>query len=93
MRGLCDEASLLAAVEQQQQSHMPLGDVLVSSGAVTHDALEEAVRAHVEETVLGLFLWPEGRFAYRDEIAPEDVAQFMPPEYELAEPIADARAS
>ena len=50
---------------------MPLGDVLVSSGAVTHDALEEAVRSHVEETVLGLFLWPEGRFTYRDEAPPE----------------------
>lgn len=87
VRGLCDEAALLAAVEQQRQSHMPLGDVLVSSGAVSHDALEEAVRSHVEETVLGLFLWPEGRFTYRDEIAPDDVAQFMPPEYELAEPI------
>ncbi len=87
LRGLCDEQTILGAVEAQQRSHMPLGDVLVSSGAVTHDALEEAVRSHVEETVLGLFLWPEGRFTYRDEIAPEDVAAFMPPEYELAEPI------
>ncbi|MCA1665129.1 MAG: DUF4388 domain-containing protein, partial [Myxococcales bacterium] len=88
VRGLCDEAALLAAVEQQRQSQMPLGDVLVSSGAVTHDELDEAVRSHVEETVLGLFLWPEGRFTYRDEIAPDDVAQFMPPEYELGEPLA-----
>jgi hypothetical protein len=88
MRGLCDENALLAAVEQQSQSHMPLGDVLVSSGTVAHDALEAAVRKHVEETVLGLFLWPEGRFTYRHEIAPEEVAQFMPPEYELAEPIS-----
>jgi hypothetical protein len=61
--------------------------VLVSSGAVSHEKLEEAVRGHVEETVLGLFLWPEGRFNYRHELAPEDVAQFMPPEYELHDPI------
>lgn len=87
LRGLCDEAALLGAVDQQRESHMPLGDVLVSSGAVTHDALEEAVRGHIEETVLGLFLWPEGRFAYRDEIPPDEIAQFMPPEYELTEPI------
>ena len=85
--GLCDESAIVAAVEQQRQSHMPLGDVLVASGAVAHAELEEAVRGHVEETVLGLFLWPEGRFTYRDEIAPEDIAQFMPPEYELGEPI------
>lgn len=87
-RGLCDENALLAAVEQQRQSHMPLGDVLVSSGAVPHEALERAVRQHVEETVLGLFLWPEGRFTYRHEIAPEEALQFMPPEYELAEPFS-----
>jgi hypothetical protein len=87
LRGLCDEAALLAAVEQQRASHMPLGDVLVSSGVVAHEQLDEVVRSHVEETVLGLFLWPEGRFTYRDEIAPEDAAQFMPPEYELGEPI------
>jgi hypothetical protein len=87
LRGLCDEEAILGAVEQQRQSHMPLGDVLVSSGAVSHEKLEEAVRGHVEETVLGLFLWPEGRFNYRHELAPEDVAQFMPPEYELHDPI------
>jgi hypothetical protein len=87
LRGLCNEEAILGAVEQQRRSHMPLGDVLVSSGAVSHEALEEAVRGHVEETVLGLFLWPEGRFTYRHELAPEDVAQFMPPEYELNDPI------
>jgi tetratricopeptide (TPR) repeat protein len=87
MRGLCNEEAILDAVEQQRRSHMPLGDVLVSSGAVTHEALEAAVRKQIEETVLGLFLWPEGRFTYRDELAPEDVLQFMPPEYELADPI------
>lgn len=87
MRGLCGEAALLAAAEQQQRSHMPLGDVLVSSGAVTAEALEEAVRGHVEETVLGLFLWPEGRFTFTDEVWPDDVVPFMPPEYELEEPI------
>jgi hypothetical protein len=87
LRGLCDEETILLAVEQQRRSHMPLGDVLVSSGAVTSDKLDEAVRTQVEETVLGLFLWPEGRFTYRDEIAPADVALFMPPEYELSESI------
>jgi len=87
LRGLCDEDAILGAVESQRRSHMPLGDVLVSSGAVAPEALDEAVRSHVEETVLGLFLWPEGRFTYRHEIAPEEVAQFMPPEYELHDSI------
>ena len=86
--GLCDEAAILHAVEAQAQSQMPLGDVLVSSGAVTHEALAAAVDKHVQETVLGLFLWPEGRFAFTNEVAPADLVAYMPPEYELAEPMA-----
>jgi hypothetical protein len=88
LRGLCDEQAVLEAVEQQAKSQMPLGDVLVSAGAVTHEALEAAVLAHIEETVLGLFLWPEGRFSFTVELAPKDVAAFMLPEYELHEPLA-----
>jgi hypothetical protein len=87
LRGLCDEAAVLAAVEAQQQSGMPLGDTLVTSGAVDAAALEEAVRAHVEETVLGLFLWPEGRFMFSSLLQPDDVEAHMPPEYHLADPI------
>jgi hypothetical protein len=88
LRGLCDEAALLRAVEQQRTSQMPLGDVLVSVGAVTHERLEAAVQGHIEETVLGLFLWPEGRFSFSTEAPLDAEAAYMPPEYELAEPIA-----
>jgi hypothetical protein len=88
LRGLCDEAAVLRAVEQQQQSGMPLGDTLVATGGVDGAVLEEAVRAHVEETVLGLFLWPDGRFMFSDTVAPDDVDHHMPPDYTLADPIS-----
>src|SRR5688572_3395487 len=55
-RGLIDDEGLLRAIESQAQSQMPLGDVLQAEG-VDAEALERAVRAHIEETVLGLFLW------------------------------------
>jgi hypothetical protein len=87
LRGVCSEQDLMHAIEGQQASHMPLGDVLVSAGVVTHEQLEAEVRVHVEETVLGLFLWPDGRFTFTDEVAPAEVAAYMPPEYELAEPL------
>lgn len=90
-RGLCDEAALLGAIEQQRRSEMPLDDVLVSTGTVTAEALQEAVRTHVEETVLGLFLWPEGRFTFSDEPWPEELGAFTPPEYELEQPIPTRR--
>ena len=83
-RGLTDESKLLAALESQKRSQMPLADVLVASGAVDGNALEAAVRKHVEETVLGLFLWPEGRFDF-SEAPPRELDEWMPPEYELAE--------
>jgi hypothetical protein len=85
-RGLLDEPRLLAAIAQQAESHMPLSDVLVASGSVDADALEEAIRAHIEETVLSLFLWPEGRFSLSEAAGPE-AAEWMPPEYHLHVPI------
>jgi hypothetical protein len=83
-RGVVDEKALLDAWEAQRSSHMPIGDVLVASGAVEATRLEQAVRAHIEETVLGLFLWPEGRFHFSTEHTHDD---WIPPEYLLAEPI------
>jgi hypothetical protein len=84
--GLVDEPTLMKAVATQATSQMPLSDVLVAEGAMSADALDEMVRRHVEETVLGLFLWPEGRFSLSDSPTPEAEA-WMPPEYELAEPL------
>jgi hypothetical protein len=88
LRGLCDEASVLRAVEAQSASGMPLADTLVTSGAIDTARLEQAVHGHVEETVLGLFLWPDGRFTFSEALPPDDVDHYMPPEYQLAEPIS-----
>src|SRR5262245_56395368 len=85
-RGLCDEPELLSAVELQAKNHMPLSDVLVATGAVEAEMLDKAVRTHVEETVLGLFLWPDGRFNFTEAgggPGPHD--EWMPPEYHLSE--------
>lgn len=83
-RGLVQEDALLEALAAQRESHMPIGDVLVARGACSAQALEEAVALYVEETVLGLFLWPEGRFAFSTEHTHDD---WIPPEYLLGEPI------
>jgi hypothetical protein len=45
------------------------------------------VRDQIEETVLGLFLWPEGRFSFSEAAPTPELEAWMPPEYELAEPI------
>jgi hypothetical protein len=84
-----DLAGLLRAIEVQARSQMPLGDVLQAQLGVDADQLEAAVRKHIEETVLGLFLWPDGRFTFTEASGvptPEEVA-WMPPEYHLGEPL------
>jgi len=83
-RGLVTEQALLDALAAQRESHMPIGDVLVARGAVDAQKLEEVVRQHVEETVVGLFLWPDGRFHFSTEHTHDD---WIPPEYLLGEPI------
>jgi hypothetical protein len=89
-RGLLTEPQLFEALDAQSRSHMPLGDVLVSSGLVDADELDGTVRSHIQETVLGLFLWPEGRFMFSDPTGEQrlEVSEWMPPEYELAEPLS-----
>jgi hypothetical protein len=87
-RCLIKEQALLDALAAQSESHMPLADVLVARGAVEAEALDQAVRKHVEETVISLFLWPEGRFAFAESHhVPPELIEWMPPEYELADPL------
>jgi hypothetical protein len=87
-RCLIKEQALVDALTAQAESHMPLADVLVARGVVDAEALDRAVRKHVEETVISLFLWPEGRFVFVEaHQVPPDLAQWMPPEYELADPL------
>jgi Domain of unknown function (DUF4388) len=88
-RGLVDEPHLLHAAELQVKSQMPLGDVLQAEGMVDSNALEKAVRGHVEETVLGLFLWPDGRFTFTEPQALPSLEahDWIPPEFLLDEPL------
>jgi Domain of unknown function (DUF4388) len=86
---LIAESKLLEAIESQTRSHMPLGDVLVAQGYVDADALTRAVRKHVEETVLGLFLWPDGRFTFSEPqpVPPPEENDWIPPEFSLEDPL------
>ncbi len=87
LSGLVDEPTLLAAVEAQARSQMPLGDVLVAEGIVKQEALDRVVRSHVEETTLGLFLWPDGRFSFSEQSGMLEETDWIPPEYHLDDPL------
>ena len=70
MRGLCDEAGHPRAPSSRSgEPHAARRRAgVVGRGDARARSTRRCAR-HVEETVLGLFLWPEGRFAYRDEVA------------------------
>jgi hypothetical protein len=89
VRGLVTEPQLIAVAQQQAQSQMPIGDVLVAAGLIDAEKLERTLARHVEETVLGLFLWPHGRFSFvaAGEAEESGFEDWMPPEYQLHQPI------
>ncbi|MFZ5623020.1 MAG: DUF4388 domain-containing protein [Gemmatimonadota bacterium] len=44
----------------------PIGEILVSLGAVSHREIERQVRRHTEETVFELMGWSEGYFVFEE---------------------------
>jgi hypothetical protein len=85
------EAGHIVAYGSDDPMARDLGKLCVDRG-LSADALEAAVAAHVESTVLGLFLWPDGRFHFSLPRAPTpEEEEWMPPEYHLSESI-DTRA-
>jgi Domain of unknown function (DUF4388) len=64
--GLISEEQLFRALLQQEQEGSLLGAILVSTGIITEDALRESLQRKAEETIYDLFLWPEGRFEFKE---------------------------
>jgi hypothetical protein len=60
--GHLHEAELAHAFEQQQQTKVRLGRVLVTSGAVTAEVVRDTLAIKIRETLLDAFLWDAGFF-------------------------------
>lgn len=81
-----DLAAAVAAV--QAGTHPTLVQALRAGQAVNAEALREAVREHVVDTIFDLLRWPDGTFGFvLDDHDPDEVGVAMPP----AEAIASAR--
>jgi len=72
--GLGDEPDLRRAIQTQQQTRAMLGRILVTIGAVTEEALQEALHQKAEETIFSLFLWREARFEFQPGSMPSTLA-------------------
>ena len=69
--GLVTEEQLFKALLQQEKEGRLIGVVLVGDGAVSEDDLRRALQVKVAETIYDLFLWPEGKFDFKDGELPD----------------------
>ena len=56
----------------------PVTQALISHNIVGRDELQKVLQAHVEESVYGLFGWPDGEFRFEQNQKPEPDAPTMP---------------
>jgi len=68
--GYIDEVTLTKAVEMQQENKMLLGKILVTIGAISEKDLHRMLRTKAEESIYGLFTWPEGEFNFVEDELP-----------------------
>jgi uncharacterized protein DUF4388 len=65
--GALSEAALGEARKHQEQSLEPLPQTLLAHNMVARADLEQVAKLATDETIFELFLWDEGRFAFRAE--------------------------
>ncbi len=63
---LITEEQLFKALLKAEAQGKLLGAVLAGDGLLSEDALRRCLQAKAEATVYELFLWPEGRFEFKD---------------------------
>jgi hypothetical protein len=71
-RQVSEEQLFKALIHQENQGRL-LGSILIDDAIITEGGLRSALRAKAEETIYDLFLWPEGRFEFKDGEFPADV--------------------
>jgi hypothetical protein len=64
---LISEENLFRALLEQETLGRPLGAILVDKGLLTEADLLRTLRIKAEETIYDLFLWPDGKFEFREE--------------------------
>lgn len=68
----------LGQARQQQHNGLSLTQTLISQHLITQDELQEALQMHIEESVYGLFGWPDGEFRFEQGQKPSSDAPVMP---------------
>jgi hypothetical protein len=75
---LITEAQLEEALETQRRTLKRLGDVLVSSGAITADRFKKMMQLQATETIYRLFSWDAGTYEFKAEPVESDTESITP---------------
>jgi hypothetical protein len=67
------EEQLFKALLRQESGGEPLGAILIGDLTIDEATLRDALREKAEETIYELFLWPEGRFEFKEGDVPGDI--------------------
>jgi Domain of unknown function (DUF4388) len=76
--GHITEEELFKALIEQDRSNQPLGRILVASGLLNEEALEDILRIKTEESIYDCFLWKDGDFTFEDGKLPEQIPISLP---------------
>jgi hypothetical protein len=72
------EAQLEESLETQRRTLKRLGDVLVSSGAITADRFKKMMQLQATETIYRLFSWDAGTYEFKAEPVENDSEAITP---------------
>lgn len=75
---LITEGQLEEALETQRRTLKRLGDVLVSSGALTADRFKKMMQLQATETIFRLFSWDNGTYEFKAEPVESDTEAITP---------------
>jgi hypothetical protein len=70
--GLLEEVTLQALLDEQKGSHTKLGNILVKKQLVNREDVQEILTTQIKETVIQLFNWKDGSYAFSPQAVPVD---------------------
>lgn len=84
--GLCTPEALRSALVQQRKDRRPLGLLLVETGVVSQETVDEIVADQVAEDMFALFTWRHGTFEFWKGEPQGDLRDLLEacPEYEIS---------
>jgi hypothetical protein len=74
---LVTEEQLFRALLRQETEGRLIGSILIADGLLSEADLRGSLQAKAEETIYDLFLWPEGKFEFKDGEIPANITVFI----------------